>query len=97
MKAATAEDRALIEAYAEGANAGLESLGTKPFEYFVLGAEPRPWTPEDSVLVVYAMYMDLNDSRARKEVRRGLAHRVLPADVYAWMYPQGTSWDAPPP
>ncbi len=95
LKAATAEDRALIEAYAEGANAGLESLGTKPFEYFVLGAEPRPWTPEDSVLVVYAMYMDLNDSRARKEVRRGLAHRVLPADVYAWMYPQGTSWDAP--
>jgi penicillin amidase len=41
------------------------------------------------------MYVQLNDSRATKEVRRGLVHRVLPPEVYAFMYPQGTSWDAP--
>ena len=48
-----------------------------------------------SLLAVYAMYMQLNDARASKETRRGLAHSVLPPEVYAWMYPQGTSWDAP--
>lgn len=95
LDAAPAKDREIIEAYADGVNAGLTSLGARPFEYFILGAEPSPWQAEDSVLVVFAMYMDLNDSRARKEVQRGLAHSVLPAPVYAWMYPQGTSWDAP--
>lgn len=95
LDAAPAADREIIEAYAEGVNAGLDSLDARPFEYFVLRAEPSEWFAEDSVLVVFAMYMDLNDSRARKEIQRGLAHRVLPEPVYAWMYPQGTSWDAP--
>ena len=93
--AATDGERALMEAYADGVNAGLASLDARPFEYFVLRSEPQPWHPNDSLLAVYAMYMDLNDSRARKEVRRGLAYRILPAEVYAWMYPQGTPWDAP--
>ncbi len=95
LDATSATDREIIKAYADGVNAGLASLGARPFEYYVLGAEPSPWLAEDTVLVVFAMYMDLNDSRARKEIRRGLAHRVLPEPVYAWMYPQGTSWDAP--
>jgi len=93
--AASDAERALMEAYAAGVNAGLASLDARPFEYFVLGSEPRTWDARDSLLAVYAMYMQLNDSRAIKETRRGLAHRVLPAEVYAWMYPQGTSWDAP--
>lgn len=95
LEAAADDERAIVEAYTEGVNAGFSALGARPFEYFVLGAEPEPWRAEDSVLVVFAMYVDLNDSRARKEVQRGLAHRVLPQEVYAWMYPQGTSWDAP--
>ncbi|MGB5512843.1 MAG: penicillin acylase family protein [Woeseiaceae bacterium] len=95
MAAADEGDRAVIEAYADGVNAGLASLDARPFEYFVLGAKPQPWKAEDSVLVVYAMFMQLNDSRAQKEIQRGLAHRVLPTEVYNWLYPQGTPWDAP--
>jgi penicillin amidase len=95
LAAASESDRAIIVAYADGVNTGLASLGARPFEYLVLGAEPREWLPEDSVLVVFAMYMQLNDARALKDVRRGLAHRVLPADVFEWLYPQGTPWDAP--
>jgi len=93
--AASDVDRSLIQSYAEGVNAGLDSLKAKPFEYFVLGSKPEEWVAIDSLLAVYAMYMDLNDSRASKEVRRGMAHSVLPPEVYSWMYPQGTSWDAP--
>jgi penicillin amidase len=93
--AASDADRVLIQSYADGVNAGLESLKAKPFEYFMLGSEPREWDALDSLLAVYAMYMDLNDARATKEVRRGMAHSVLPPEVYSWMYPQGTSWDAP--
>jgi len=95
VDASPVADQLLIQRYADGANAGLNSLGARPFEYFILGVEPQPWRAEDSILAVYAMFLDLNDSRARKEVRRGLAHRVLPRDIYDWMYPQGTPWDAP--
>ena len=86
---------AILESYAAGANAGLASLGARPFEYIVIGAEPEPWRAEDSVLVVYAMFMQLNDGRASKDVRRGYAHRVLPEAVFDWLYPGGSRWDAP--
>ena len=92
---ASADEQALMQAYADGVNAGLNSLDARPFEYLLLGAEPKAWQPADSLLASYAMYLQLNDSRARRDVRRGLAHRVLPPEVFAWLYPQGTSWDAP--
>ena len=95
LENATAAERNILERYADGVNAGRESLSARPFEYMIIGAEPRDWSPEDSVIVVYAMFMQLNDSRARKDVRRGLAHRVLPQAVYDWLYPSGTEWDAP--
>ena len=92
---AAPENGEVVTQYAAGVNAGLESLGARPFEYLLLQKDPDAWLPEDSILVVYAMFMQLNDSRARKDVRRGFAHRVLPPDVYAWLYPDGTPWDAP--
>lgn len=95
LAAAPVAHRELLERYADGVNAGRDSLVARPFEYFVLGVEPQPWLAEDSIITVFAMFMDLNDSRAVKEVRRGLAHSILPAQVYAWMYQQGTAWDAP--
>lgn len=95
LDAARTADRQVLERYAMGVNAGLDSLDARPFEYLLLREDPEPWAAEDTVLVVYAMFMQLNDSRARKDVRRGFAHRVLPSEVYDWLYPQGTPWDAP--
>lgn len=88
-------DLEILESYTDGVNAGLGSLGAKPFEYFVLGVEPEPWMPEDSFLVGYTMFLQLNDGRAMRDVRRGMAARILPPAVYDWIYPAGTPWDAP--
>src|SRR5580658_2337534 len=55
------ERRALLGAYAEGVNAGLADLRSKPWEYYVLRSEPRPWSPEDCLLITYAMTLDLQD------------------------------------
>jgi hypothetical protein len=41
------------------------------------------------------MYMVLNNERASNDIKRGLVHRVVDAEVYDWMYPLGTKWDAP--
>jgi penicillin G amidase len=53
---------ALLAAYTDGVNASLHSLRAKPFEYLVLHTDPQPWKPEDSVLVIYAMTLDLQDA-----------------------------------
>lgn len=92
---ATSEERALMNAYAEGANAGLASLGAKPFEYLALRAEPAPWKPEDILLVAFAMFIDLHDENGSHESSLGLMRDLLPAPLYAFLDPLGTEWDAP--
>lgn len=54
-------NRSLLDRYTAGVNAGLAALKQKPFEYFVLRLSPEPWRPEDSLLVIYAMTLDLQD------------------------------------
>lgn len=88
-------DLELLEAYAAGVNAALDATAARPFEYVVLRSQPEPWLPEDSLLVVYAMFLDLNDELAARDLGQGFAARVLPPAVYDWLYPSGSRWDAP--
>jgi len=88
-------DRDITTAYAAGVNAGLDGLAVKPFEYLLLSSTPRRWQPEDSILVAYNMFLELNDENADRDSRRGLAHEVLPQPLFDFLYPDGTSWDAP--
>jgi penicillin amidase len=92
---APAEDRALVEAYAGGVNAGLASLGAKPFEYLAVRADPAPWRVEDSILAVHAMFFELNDENGTAESNLGVLHDMLPPEMFELLAPQGTEWDAP--
>jgi Protein related to penicillin acylase len=56
-------DRALLESYTAGVNAGLRALDRRPFEYIVLRTMPELWQAEDSLLVGYTMILDLQDSQ----------------------------------
>lgn len=87
--------RALLKAYAAGVNDGLATLDTPPFEYLILRSDPQSWRPEDSLLVVYVMYLDLQGGHGRREATYGLMHDVLPAPLYTFLTPRGTAWDAP--
>ena len=95
IDAMSTTQRALMHAYATGVNAGLASLSVKPFEYYILRNEPKPWTISDSLLVAYAMFLQLNDERAAQDVSRGFARLMLPDALFNWIYPAGTAWDAP--
>lgn len=88
-------EQMLLAAYSEGVNAGLAALATAPFEYAVLRLAPRPWRSEDSVLVVYAMYLDLQDRQWPREAARGLLRDCAPAALAAFLDPPGGEWDAP--
>ncbi len=61
------QEHALLDAYATGVNAGLTALHAKPFEYYLLRTEPQPWRSEDSVLLIYAMTLELQDGSVRYE------------------------------
>lgn len=87
--------RQLLEAYTQGVNAGLRALQSKPFEYWLLGTEPRPWKPADSVLVVLAMYHTLQDADGSRERALGLMYRSLPPALYQFLIRPGGEWDAP--
>jgi penicillin G amidase len=89
------EERAVIEAYTAGVNAGLQALGAPPFEYLALRAAPAPWQAADSILVVFAMYFQLNDFGGFGESNLGLLHDLLPPQLADFLAPVGTELDAP--
>lgn len=91
----TAEQRAVIDAYADGVNAAAAGLDARPFEYLLLGSDPVPWRAEDTVLVLHSMYLELNDPRVTRDLRRGYAALALPEAYFEWLYPEGSDWDAP--
>jgi penicillin amidase len=100
---ATPEQRAVVEAYARGVNAGLENLGARPWEYWLLGQRPVPWRAADSILMWYSMWWDLQANGFEREIqRREVNARLGGAEcaggwkcALAFLYPPGTSWDAP--
>jgi len=86
--------RALLDAYVGGVNAGLDSLGSRPFEYWLLGSRPRAWNAEDSILCVYAMFLQLQDYSGHLQRQRGLLRATLPPALWKFLEAQAPEWDA---
>lgn len=95
VERATPEYRALLDAYADGVNAGLAALAAPPIEYHVLRATPEPWRPEDTILTVLAMFSTLQGRQAQFEMTFGTLHDTLPAPAFAFLTARGSAWDAP--
>ena len=103
LEQATPEQRAVLEAYARGVNAGLASLRSRPWEYWVLGSAPVDWRPEDTMLASLAMWWDLQYSGIDVEILRMRINERLhgPDCEGGWkcamqfFYPSRTEADAP--
>ena len=95
IAAAPEAERALLEAYAHGVNAGRAALRSRPWPHLLLRSTPEPWRPEDSVLVGHAMYFDLQDASNARELALWKLRPHLPAALYALVGHAGSSWDAP--
>ncbi len=100
---ANPEQRALFSAYTQGVNAGLAALNSRPWEYWVLAQQPAAWRDEDGLLVVYAMWWDLQAGGFKRGIQRLSLNARLggPECEGGWkcalsfLYPRGTGWDAP--
>jgi penicillin amidase len=90
-----AAQRARVEAYVAGVNAGLGALGVRPFPYLLLRLQPEPWRNEDVALIGYAMFFDLVGGRNDRELALEHLHRAVPEDYYRFITSPGTEWDAP--
>jgi penicillin amidase len=87
--------RAILAAYTTGVNAGLAALGADPPEYLALRMKPEAWVPEDSTLVLMAMYLELQSYLWPRESSRGVIFDVLPRELAEFLLTPGTEWDAP--
>lgn len=94
VAAATPVERGLLAAYTAGVNAGLASLDRVPWEYLVIRTPPQPWRDEDTMLCIYAMWFDLQDSHGTFERNREAIRQSLGQAALDFLAPRGNSWDA---
>ncbi|WP_423995252.1 penicillin acylase family protein [Halorubrum trapanicum] len=82
-----AETRAgpLVEAFADGVNAATEDLPL-PLEFELIGYEPEPWTPVDSMLMEKQISWTLTGSFS--ELRRALVADRLGAERAETLFPK---------
>lgn len=85
----------MLRAYASGVNAGLTAMSRPPFEYLLLGQDPAPWQPEDSILTVLAMFNTLQGRQAAFERSHDMLHQALPPALASFLTARGSEWDAP--
>jgi penicillin amidase len=95
LLAMPAQRRALLDRYVAGVNDGLKALAARPFEYALIGQPPRKWTADDSLLVIWAMYFDLQGGQEARELSRGWLKAHSTDQQLAFLLPEASKWDAP--
>lgn len=98
-QAASPAARATLLAYADGVNAFLaQHRGQLPPEFVLLGVEPRPWTPVDSLSWAKLMALNLSLNSSFEILRTQLAERLGPAAAQRLLlpYPAGEPVIVPP-
>lgn len=88
------DEIAILNAYSEGVNLGINSLEVRPFEYIFLREAPAPWRPEDSLLVSYGLFFELQEEDGAPDIMRGYMKTLLPEPIYDFFVNNGTAWDS---
>lgn len=96
---AQGDARLMLESYAAGVNAFIETRrGNLPLEFTILGFEPQPWTPADSLAWAKVMAWDLGGNWEAELLRAQLIEAVgeEKADQLAPPYPDDSPLIVPP-
>jgi penicillin amidase len=84
VEAMDADERALLRAYVAGVNQGAKALGGAPFEYLITRSSPKPWAEEDTLLAVFAMYLNLQPAVPQRELDRAMAAKAVASILPVW-------------
>jgi penicillin G amidase len=94
LELAPPNEVALLRAYAEGVNAGLDALGARPPEYLMLRAAPARWQTEDTYLVTYAIYAALHDIEGYDDYHEEVLRAALSPAALAFFDSPDIAWSA---
>ncbi len=94
LEQAAPAEVALLKAYAEGVNAGLDALRVRPPEYLALRVAPRHWQLEDTFLLVYAMFADLHDTGGWGDYPQSVLRQAFSPAARAFFSSPDTRWSA---
>ena len=71
-----ATSREQLQAYSDGVNAVISSLRARPPEFVILGLQPEPWAPEDSLAWAIMMAWDLGANWQSELIRLRLSLKL---------------------
>ncbi|MDT0594165.1 penicillin acylase family protein [Glaciecola petra] len=77
FKSLSPHEQKLLSTYTAGVNAGAEGYSTKPLEYYLLSSSFIPWTPEDSLLASFSMYLDLQAAQIETDYRLSILNEIF--------------------
>ncbi len=63
-----ADQLALLQAYADGVNEAAQAYQVRPFEYLLTSSDFSSWKMEDSLLVSFSMYLDLQGGQVERDL-----------------------------
>jgi penicillin amidase len=82
------EAKRLLQAYADGVNAGNAKLGwALPLEYFLTSSKPGHWSPTDSIAWMLMMAMDLGGNWQKELQRLELSRDLSTAQIWEVLPP----------
>ena len=91
-----ADQRRALQRYTDGVNAGLSDLRVRPWEYLLLRSVPQPWHADDSLLMIAAMYLNLNgNGNNTRELHLAQMRAALPGPIVDLLLAPDAHWEAP--
>jgi penicillin amidase len=92
-------ERGALEAYTAGVNAALERYGRwiAP-EIWMLGVQPEPWRPEDSLQIGVLIQLGMSwamGEEVERAVQLGRLGRNVAVDLWGWSPREARSWIPP--
>lgn len=94
-----AESRAVLDAYAAGINAALDQFGTRISpEIWMIGMDPEPWMPENSLEIALLLQLDLSWSMGeefQRAVQLTRLGRERAVELWGWSPNEARAWIPP--
>ncbi|MDD1794570.1 penicillin acylase family protein [Enterovibrio sp. ZSDZ42] len=79
------QHRQQLEAYAKGVNDAVSHSTFPSFEYLVTQTDREPWLPEDSLLVIFSMYLDLQGRSLKRDLTFGVIENHFGPEMVAFL------------
>ncbi|CZF79260.1 Penicillin acylase 2 precursor [Grimontia celer] len=78
-------DQRELEIYTNGVNEALAQFSVPSFEYLVTQTQPQPWKPEDSLLAIFSMYLDLQGRSLERDLLTDALYRQFGEDIASFL------------